>query len=144
VLAILDSSISAWPITAWLWLTVIFADLAEALGTAQVAILRGSSQDARKLAGSSPDRRTATCGGAASPRPRRPDLRCHHQSRARRVGRDAWLAHRCGRRCLRDADVSVQVPALAGSRALRQLDVPIGLDPLLSHRFPVVDMVVAS
>jgi K+-transporting ATPase ATPase B chain len=55
VLAIADASVLAWFVTGWLWLTVVFADLAEAVaegrGKAQAAALRRSKQDlvARRL-----------------------------------------------------------------------------------------------
>nr|BFE71940.1 hypothetical protein GCM10020092_052410 [Actinoplanes digitatis] len=54
-LAITDPSVLAWSITVWLWLTVVFANLAEAVaegrGKAQAAALRQSKQDmtARRL-----------------------------------------------------------------------------------------------
>ncbi|MBB2941350.1 K+-transporting ATPase ATPase B chain [Actinoplanes lutulentus] len=50
VLSIADPSLFAWLITGWLWLTVIFANLAEAVaegrGKAQAAALRSAKQDA--------------------------------------------------------------------------------------------------
>jgi len=55
VLSVADSSVLAWSITVWLWLTVIFANLAEAVaegrGKAQAAALRQSKKDtvARRL-----------------------------------------------------------------------------------------------
>jgi len=55
VLAITDPSVLAWSITVWLWLTVVFANLAEAVaegrGKAQAAALRQSKKDtvARRL-----------------------------------------------------------------------------------------------
>jgi len=55
VLSIADPSALAWAITVWLWLTVIFANLAEAVaegrGKAQAAALRQSKKDtvARRL-----------------------------------------------------------------------------------------------
>ncbi len=55
VLAILDPSLFAWSIVIWLWLTVIFANLAEAVaegrGKAQAATLRRSKTEtiARRL-----------------------------------------------------------------------------------------------
>jgi K+-transporting ATPase ATPase B chain len=55
VLSIASPSIFAWSITVWLWLTVIFANLAEAVaegrGKAQAAALRQSKKDtvARRL-----------------------------------------------------------------------------------------------
>ncbi|MEU7905754.1 potassium-transporting ATPase subunit KdpB [Actinoplanes sp. NPDC049118] len=55
VLAVADPSVLAWAITVWLWLTVVFANLAEAVaegrGKAQAAALRQSKQDmtARRL-----------------------------------------------------------------------------------------------
>ena len=49
VLSIADSSALAWIITVWLWLTVVFANLAEAVaegrGKAQAAALRQSKKD---------------------------------------------------------------------------------------------------
>ncbi|MGW0483512.1 potassium-transporting ATPase subunit KdpB [Nonomuraea sp. NPDC003214] len=51
VLAVLDPSVFAWAIVAWLWLTVIFANLAEAVaegrGKAQAATLRKARTDTR-------------------------------------------------------------------------------------------------
>ena len=55
VLAITDPSAFAWIIVVWLWLTVVFANLAEAVaegrGKAQAATLRQAKKDtiARKL-----------------------------------------------------------------------------------------------
>ncbi|MBY8883013.1 potassium-transporting ATPase subunit B, partial [Streptomyces sp. PLK6-54] len=55
--AIKDPSIFAWVITAWLWLTVVFANLAEAVaegrGKAQAETLRRTKSDtvARRLTG---------------------------------------------------------------------------------------------
>ncbi|WP_155927765.1 potassium-transporting ATPase subunit KdpB [Mycolicibacterium sp. CBMA 234] len=60
VLAVLNSSWFAWLIVFWLWLTVIFANLAEAVaegrGKAQAASLRKTQSDtmARKLVGWGP------------------------------------------------------------------------------------------
>jgi K+-transporting ATPase ATPase B chain len=57
VLSIADPSVLAWSITVWLWLTVVFANLAEAVaegrGKAQAAALRQSKKDmmARRLTG---------------------------------------------------------------------------------------------
>ncbi|SNY03880.1 potassium-transporting ATPase subunit KdpB [Paractinoplanes atraurantiacus] len=49
VLALTDPSVLAWIITVWLWLTVVFANLAEAVaegrGKAQAAALRAAKQD---------------------------------------------------------------------------------------------------
>ena len=49
VLSIADPSVFAWIITVWLWLTVVFANLAEAVaegrGKAQAAALRAAKQD---------------------------------------------------------------------------------------------------
>jgi K+-transporting ATPase ATPase B chain len=61
VLAILDPSVFAWLITVWLWLTVLFANAAEAIaegrGKAQADSLRKAKTDtvARKLAKQDPD-----------------------------------------------------------------------------------------
>jgi len=60
VLAVRHSTVFAWLITVWLWLTVIFANLAEAVaegrGKAQAATLRRAKQDtvARRLRGWKP------------------------------------------------------------------------------------------
>ncbi len=57
VLAIADPSVFAWMITVWLWLTVVFANLAEAVaegrGKAQADALRKAKQEtvARRLIG---------------------------------------------------------------------------------------------
>ena len=57
VLAIINPSVFAWLITVWLWLTVLFANLAESVaedrGKAQAAALRQARQDtvARRLIG---------------------------------------------------------------------------------------------
>ncbi|MEU7570144.1 MULTISPECIES: potassium-transporting ATPase subunit KdpB [unclassified Micromonospora] len=59
-LAVADPSVFAWAITVWLWLTVIFANLAEAVaegrGKAQAATLRRAKQDtvATRLLGWAP------------------------------------------------------------------------------------------
>jgi K+-transporting ATPase ATPase B chain len=49
VLSIVDPTVLAWTITVWLWLTVLFANLAEAVaegrGKAQAAALRAAKQD---------------------------------------------------------------------------------------------------
>src|SRR3984885_15187423 len=61
VLAIETPTVFAWLITVWLWLTVIFANLAEAVaegrGKAQAETLRRAKQDtlARRLPGWKPD-----------------------------------------------------------------------------------------
>ncbi|MFN8170149.1 MAG: potassium-transporting ATPase subunit KdpB [Candidatus Nanopelagicales bacterium] len=55
IIAVTDPSVFAWWITAWLWLTVVFANLAEAVaegrGRAQAASLRATRRDttARRL-----------------------------------------------------------------------------------------------
>jgi potassium-transporting ATPase ATP-binding subunit len=60
VLAVQDPTVFAWLITVWLWLTVIFANLAEAVaegrGKAQAETLRRAKQDtmARRLPGWKP------------------------------------------------------------------------------------------
>lgn len=57
VLAILEPSVFAWSITVWLWLTVLFATLAESVaegrGKAQAASLRATQREttARKVVG---------------------------------------------------------------------------------------------
>ncbi|WP_245680827.1 potassium-transporting ATPase subunit KdpB [Glycomyces harbinensis] len=61
VLAIIDPTLFAWTITVWLWLTVLFANAAEAIaegrGKAQADSLRKAKTDtvARKLAVQDPD-----------------------------------------------------------------------------------------
>ncbi len=49
VLAVLEPNFFAWAIVVWLWLTVIFANLAEAVaegrGKAQAATLRATKRD---------------------------------------------------------------------------------------------------
>ncbi|HEU5025554.1 MAG TPA: potassium-transporting ATPase subunit KdpB [Spirillospora sp.] len=65
VLAALDPSVFAWLIVAWLWLTVLFANLAEAVaegrGKAQADALRRAKTDAvaRRLLDWAPGRRDA-------------------------------------------------------------------------------------
>jgi potassium-transporting ATPase ATP-binding subunit len=65
VLAALDSSVFAWLIVVWLWLTVVFANLAEAVaegrGKAQADALRRAKTDAvaRRLLDWAPGRRDA-------------------------------------------------------------------------------------
>ncbi|MFI2663501.1 potassium-transporting ATPase subunit KdpB [Micromonospora carbonacea] len=60
VLAVADPSVFAWAITIWLWLTVLFANLAEAVaegrGKAQAATLRQAKKDtiATRLVGWTP------------------------------------------------------------------------------------------
>ncbi len=60
VLAVIHPTVFAWSITVWLWLTVVFANLAEAVaegrGKAQAATLRRSRQEttARRLTGWTP------------------------------------------------------------------------------------------
>src|SRR5512144_66281 len=62
VLALRDPSVFAWLITIWLWLTVVFANLAEAVaegrGKAQAETLRRARREtvARRLAGWAPGR----------------------------------------------------------------------------------------
>src|SRR3984893_13866965 len=57
ILAITHPSVFAWAITVWLWLTVLFANLAEAVaegrGKAQAETLRAAKKDtiARRLSG---------------------------------------------------------------------------------------------
>ncbi len=65
VLAVAQPSVFAWSITVWLWLTVLFANLAEAVaegrGKAQADSLRKAKQDtvARRLTGWTPGSTTA-------------------------------------------------------------------------------------
>jgi K+-transporting ATPase ATPase B chain len=66
ILAIANPTVFAWLITAWLWLTVLFANLAEAVaegrGKAQAETLRRARQDtmARRLRGWKPGAPAAT------------------------------------------------------------------------------------
>src|SRR6185437_10988200 len=66
VLAVGSPSVFAWSITVWLWLTVLFANLAEAVaegrGKAQAESLRRAKQDtmARRLTGWQPASTSAT------------------------------------------------------------------------------------
>ncbi|GIJ52372.1 potassium-transporting ATPase ATP-binding subunit [Virgisporangium aliadipatigenens] len=66
VLAVADPSVFAWAITVWLWLTVLFANLAEAVaegrGKAQADTLRRAKSDttARRLTDWAPGRTDAT------------------------------------------------------------------------------------
>ncbi|MEV1111305.1 potassium-transporting ATPase subunit KdpB [Micromonospora sp. NPDC049751] len=75
VLAVTDPSVFAWAITAWLWLTVIFANLAEAVaegrGKAQAAALRQAKQDtiATRLVDWKPGARANTYRDEAVPAP---------------------------------------------------------------------------
>ncbi|GAB2954858.1 potassium-transporting ATPase subunit KdpB [Micromonospora polyrhachis] len=65
VLAVVDPNLFAWAITIWLWLTVVFANLAEAVaegrGKAQAATLRQARKDtiATRLVGWTPGARPA-------------------------------------------------------------------------------------
>lgn len=78
VLAVLDPSVFAWAITIWLWLTVLFANLAEAVaegrGKAQAATLRQAKKDtiATRLVDWKPGARANTYSDEAVPAP---DLR---------------------------------------------------------------------
>ncbi|MGC0420301.1 potassium-transporting ATPase subunit KdpB [Embleya sp. AB8] len=66
VMAIKDPSVFAWVVTVWLWLTVVFANLAEAVaegrGKAQADTLRKAKTDtvARRLVGTKEERVAAT------------------------------------------------------------------------------------
>ncbi|MCG5440008.1 potassium-transporting ATPase subunit KdpB [Micromonospora foliorum] len=78
VLAVTDPSVFAWAITIWLWLTVVFANLAEAVaegrGKAQAATLRQAKKDtiATRLIDWQPGARANTYRDEAVPAP---DLR---------------------------------------------------------------------
>ncbi|MHA4946409.1 potassium-transporting ATPase subunit KdpB [Micromonospora sp. SD19] len=78
VLAVTDPSVFAWAITIWLWLTVVFANLAEAVaegrGKAQAATLRQAKKDtiATRLIDWKPGARANTYRDEAVPAP---DLR---------------------------------------------------------------------
>ncbi|MCO1595381.1 potassium-transporting ATPase subunit KdpB [Micromonospora sp. RHAY321] len=75
VLAVTDPSVFAWAITVWLWLTVLFANLAEAVaegrGKAQAAALRQAKQDtiATRLIGWTPGARANAYTDEAVPAP---------------------------------------------------------------------------
>ncbi|MEU7673936.1 potassium-transporting ATPase subunit KdpB [Micromonospora taraxaci] len=75
VLAVTDPSVFAWAITIWLWLTVIFANLAEAVaegrGKAQAATLRQAKKDtiATRLIDWKPGARANTYRDEAVPAP---------------------------------------------------------------------------
>ena len=62
MLAVTDPSLFAWSVAVWLWLTVVFANLAEAVaegrGKAQAATLRRAKTEtvARRLAPTAPRR----------------------------------------------------------------------------------------
>ena len=74
VAAIAEPSVFAWSITVWLWLTVVFANLAEAVaegrGRAQAATLRATRRDtmARRLGadGARTRSRRPNCASATS------------------------------------------------------------------------------
>ncbi|MFI0794449.1 potassium-transporting ATPase subunit KdpB [Micromonospora rubida] len=75
VLAVVDPSVFAWAISIWLWLTVLFANLAEAVaegrGKAQAATLRRAKQDtvATRLVGWTPGARANAYHDEAVPAP---------------------------------------------------------------------------
>ncbi|MFC8617211.1 potassium-transporting ATPase subunit KdpB [Micromonospora purpureochromogenes] len=75
VLAVTDPSVFAWAITVWLWLTVLFANLAEAVaegrGKAQAAALRQAKRDtiATRLIGWTPGAAANTYRDEAVPAP---------------------------------------------------------------------------
>ncbi|MET8084126.1 potassium-transporting ATPase subunit KdpB [Micromonospora sp. NPDC005237] len=75
VLAVTDPSVFAWAITIWLWLTVLFANLAEAVaegrGKAQAAALRQAKRDtiATRLVDWKPGARANTYRDEAVPAP---------------------------------------------------------------------------
>ncbi|MEU8424253.1 potassium-transporting ATPase subunit KdpB [Micromonospora sp. NPDC048835] len=75
VLAVTDPSVFAWAITIWLWLTVVFANLAEAVaegrGKAQAATLRQAKKDtiATRLIDWKPGARANTYRDEAVPAP---------------------------------------------------------------------------
>ncbi|MGW4500315.1 potassium-transporting ATPase subunit KdpB [Micromonospora sp. NPDC004336] len=75
VLAVADPSVFAWAITVWLWLTVLFANLAEAVaegrGKAQAATLRRARKDtvATRLTGWTPGARADAHREEAVPAP---------------------------------------------------------------------------
>ena len=80
VLAIADPSLFAWSIVVWLWLTVVFANLAEAVaegrGKAQAQALRKTREDttARRLTGWTPGATELDEQGVAAAELRRGDF----------------------------------------------------------------------
>ncbi len=80
VLAIVDPSVFAWLITVWLWLTVVFANLAEAVaegrGKAQADALRRAKTDttARRLIGWRPEAVTVREESVPAPQLARGDV----------------------------------------------------------------------
>ncbi len=86
VLAVLDPSVFAWSIVVWLWLTVVFANLAEAVaegrGKAQAATLRRAKTEttARRLRA----RRLGGAGRRTGPARRRPRGRRGRRDHPRR------------------------------------------------------------
>ncbi|MCL9760888.1 potassium-transporting ATPase subunit B [Frankia sp. AiPa1] len=80
VLAVGDPSVFAWLITVWLWLTVVFANLAEAVaegrGKAQAAALRRTRTDtvAHRLTGWSPGDQPNDISDVPAPELARGDL----------------------------------------------------------------------
>ncbi len=77
IIAVTDSSVFVWWIVVWLWLTVIFANLAEAVaegrGKAQAETLRRAKTEttARRLVGDREEAVPATPAAARRPRRRR-------------------------------------------------------------------------
>ncbi|MEU6075738.1 potassium-transporting ATPase subunit KdpB [Micromonospora sp. NPDC047074] len=75
VLAVADPTVFAWAVTGWLWLTVLFANLAEAVaegrGKAQAATLRQAKKDtiATRLVGWAPGLRAHAYRDEAVPAP---------------------------------------------------------------------------
>jgi K+-transporting ATPase ATPase B chain len=57
VLAIADPSAFAWWVVAWLWLTVIFANLAEAVAEGRPSAGSDAAGDQERNAGSAPGQR---------------------------------------------------------------------------------------
>ena len=93
--AIVQPSIFAWTITAWLWLTVLFANLAEAVaegrGKAQAETLRRTKQEtvARRLVGWKPgDSARLAPRGAGVRAPRSPSATTWSSRRAQVIPGD--------------------------------------------------------
>lgn len=88
VLALTDPSFFAWAIAVWLWLTVVFANLAEAVaegrGKAQAATLRAAKRDtmARRLPDPADPGRRETVGAPNSGRATMSSSRPARSSRA--------------------------------------------------------------
>jgi K+-transporting ATPase ATPase B chain len=88
VSAIAEPSVFAWWVTVWLWLTVVFANLAEAVaegrGRAQAATLRATRRDTMARLLTSDGTRSSVGDDSAAGRPRGLRGGGHHPRRRRR------------------------------------------------------------